>query len=218
MKNKNILLIITLLTSLSLFSQVRKKVENGIWVTFPKNPQYSMAQGARQYISQTDNAVCMVQSIDLPQRSQYLVAERNFSEAEKKEVADSFLNNYTQGVIASSGNTAQVSSIKKGTHYGRKISYSAINPITGEVTKRCSVVLFVRAKVVSIECITIDNREQAITEMNLFLNSITAKYSYLYSQKSYLTGSFSLFSTSSQFVFFFLKLLLQPCSTKRQLF
>ena len=175
MKNKNILLIITLFTSFSLFSQVRKEVENGIWVTFPKNPQYSMTQGARQYIAKTDNAVCMVQSIDLPQRSQYLVAERNFSEAEKKEVADSFLNNYTQGVMASSGNTAQVSPIKKGTHYGRKISYSAINPITGEVTKRCSVVLFVRAKVVSIECITIDNREQAIAEMNLFLNSITAK-------------------------------------------
>ena len=46
MKNKNILLIITLFTSLSLFSQVRKEVENGIWVTFPKNPQYSMEQGA----------------------------------------------------------------------------------------------------------------------------------------------------------------------------
>jgi len=172
---KNILLIITLFTSFSLFSQVRKEVENGIWVTFPKNPQYSVAQGARQYIAQTDNAVCMVQSIDLPQRSQYLVAERNFSETQKKEVADSFLNNYTQEVMASSGNTAQVSPIKKGTHYGRKISYSAVNPATGEITQRSSIVLFVRAKVVSIECIAIDNREQAITEMNLFLNSITAK-------------------------------------------
>ena len=169
------LFIITLFSSISLFSQVRKEVENGIWITFPKNLQHSVAQGTRQYITQTDNAVYMVQSIDLPQRSQYLIAERNFSETKKKEVADSFLNNYTQGVMAFSGNTAQVSPIKKGTHYGRKISYSAINPITGEVTKRCSVVLFVRAKVVSIECITIDNREQAITEMNLFLNSITAK-------------------------------------------
>ena len=172
---KNILLIITSFTFLSLFSQVRKEVENGIWVTFPKNPQYSVTQGIQQYITQTDNVVCMVQSIDLPQRSQYLIAERNFSEAEKKKVADSFLNNYTQGVMASSGNTAQVSPIKKGTHYGRKISYSAINPMTGEVTKRCIVVLFVRAKVVSIECIAIDNKEKSITEMNLFLISITAK-------------------------------------------
>jgi len=169
------LFIITLFSSISLFSQVRKEVENGIWITFLKNPQYSVAQGTRQYITQTDNAVYMMQSIDLPQRSQYLVAERNFSEAEKKEVADSFLNNYTQGAMASSGNTAQVSPIKKGTHYGRKISYSAINPITGEVTKCCSVVLFVRAKVVSIECITINNSSQAIAEMNLFLNSITTK-------------------------------------------
>ena len=80
---KNILLIITLFISLSLFSQVRKEVENGIWETFPKNPQYSVAQGSRQYIVQTDNAVYMVQSIDLPQRSQYLVAERNISETQK---------------------------------------------------------------------------------------------------------------------------------------
>ena len=169
------LFIITLFSSISLFSQVRKEVENGIWVTFPKNPQYSIAQGARQYIAQTDNAVCMVQSIDLPQCSQYLVAERNFSEAEKKEVADSFLSNYTQRVMVSSGNTARISPIKKGAHHGRRISYSAINPATGEITQRSSIVLFVHAKVVSIECITINNSSQAIAEMNLFLNSITTK-------------------------------------------
>jgi hypothetical protein len=57
---KNILLIITLFTSLSIFSQVRKEVENGIWVTFPKNPQYGVTQGIQQYITQTDNVVCMV--------------------------------------------------------------------------------------------------------------------------------------------------------------
>lgn len=172
---KNILFIITLFTSFSLFSQVRKEVENGIWITFPKNPQYSVKQGIQQYITQTDNVVCMVQSIDLPQRSQYLIAERNFSETEKKEVADSFLKNYTQRVMASSGNTARISPIKKGAHYGRRIGYSAINPATGEITQRSSIVLFVHAKVVSIECIAIDNKKQSITEMNLFLNSITAK-------------------------------------------
>ena len=172
---KNILFIITLFTSFSLFSQVRKEVENGIWITFPKNPQYSVKQGIQQYITQTDNVVCMVQSIDLPQRSQYLIAERNFSETEKKEVADSFLKNYTQRVMASSGNTARISPIKKGAHYGRRIGYSAINPATGEITQRSSIVLFVHAKVVSIECITINNSSQAIAEMNLFLNSITTK-------------------------------------------
>ena len=54
------LFIITLFSSISLFSQVRKEVENGIWITFPKNPQYSVAQGTRQYSTQTDNVVCMV--------------------------------------------------------------------------------------------------------------------------------------------------------------
>ena len=169
------LFIITLFSSISLFSQVRKEVENGIWITFLKNPQYSVAQGTRQYITQTDNAVYMMQSIDLPQRSQYLVAERNFSETEKKEVADSFLSNYTQRVMVSSGNTARISPIKKRAHYGRRISYSAINPATGAITQRSSIVLFVHAKVVSIECITINNSSQAIAEMNLFLNSITTK-------------------------------------------
>ena len=77
--------------------------------------------------------------------------------------------------MVSSGNTARISLIKKGAHHGRRISYSAINPATGEITQRSSIVLFVHAKVVSIECITINNSSQAIAEINLFLNSITTK-------------------------------------------
>ena len=78
-------------------------------------------------------------------------------------------------MMASSGNTAQISSIKKGAHYGRKINYSAVNPATGEVTQRSSIVLFVRAKVVSVECIAMNNSSKATTEMNSFLNSITVR-------------------------------------------
>ncbi|WP_238426324.1 hypothetical protein [Capnocytophaga genosp. AHN8471] len=77
--------------------------------------------------------------------------------------------------MASSGNTAQISSIKKGAHYGRKINYSTVNPATGEVTQRSSIVLFVRAKVVSVECITMNNSPKSTTEMNNFLNSLIVK-------------------------------------------
>ena len=77
--------------------------------------------------------------------------------------------------MASSGNTAQISPIKKGAHYGRKINYSAVNSAIGEVTQRSSIVLFVRAKVVSVECITMKNSPKSTTEMINFLNSLKVK-------------------------------------------
>ena len=45
----------------------------------------------------------------------------------------------------------------------------------GEVTQRSSIVLFVRAKVVSVECITMNNSPKSTTEMNNFLNSLIVK-------------------------------------------
>lgn len=51
---KLITIIFSILLSTSLSSQVKKEVDNGVWVTFPNTPIYQMEQGARQYITQTD--------------------------------------------------------------------------------------------------------------------------------------------------------------------
>ena len=164
---KLITFIFSFLLTTSLFSQVKKEVENGVWVTFPNTPIYQTEQGARQYITQTDNAIFMAIIADVPRRAEYLIAEKNFSETEKKEVAESFLNHFIQGALANSESEPEIQSIKKGKFYGKKYSFSAINPMKG------NVILFVRGRAVSFQCVLINNSQKAHTEKNSFLNSIS---------------------------------------------
>ncbi|MFC2399066.1 MAG: hypothetical protein ACFNP4_07125 [Capnocytophaga gingivalis] len=170
---KTITIIFSLLLTTSLFSQVKKEVDNGVWVTFPNTPIYQTEQEARQYITQTDNAIFMAIIADIPQRAEYLIAEKNFSEAEKKEVAESFLNDFIRGALVNFESEPEIQSIKKGKFYGKKYSFSAINPMNGEVTDRGNVILFVRGRAVSFQCVLINNSQKAHTEKNSFLNSIS---------------------------------------------
>ena len=165
---KLITIIFSILLTTSLFCQVKKEVENGVWVTFPNTPIYQTEQGARQYITQTDNAIFMAIIADIPRRAEYLMAE-------KKEVAESFLNHFIQGALADSESEPEIQSIKKGKFYGKKYSFSAINPMNGEVTNRGNVILFVRGRAVSFQCILTNNSQRAHSEKNTFLNSISVK-------------------------------------------
>ena len=170
---KTITIILSFLLTTSLFSQVKKEVENGVWVTFPNTPIYQTEQGARQYITQTDNAIFMAIIADVPRRAEYLMAEKNFSEAEKKKVTESFLNHFIQGALANSEDEHEIQSIKKGKFYGKKYSFSAINPMNGEVTDRGNVILFVRGRAISFQCVLINNSQKDHTEKNVFVNSIS---------------------------------------------
>ena len=172
---KTFTIIFSLLLTISLFSQVKKEVENGVWVTFPDTPVYNVAQGMRQYATATEEVLFLVQITEIPNRVEYLTMERNLSESEKKQLSDRLLNGFVQGVMANSGNEAQVQPIKKGNFYGRKMSYSAINPATGEVGKRSVVVLDVRGKIVAFMCMQLNDSQEAHSEVNTFLNSIAVK-------------------------------------------
>ena len=152
---------------------MKKEIEDGVWVTFPNTPIYQTEQGARQYITQTDNAIFMSIIADIPRRAEYLIAEKNFSEAEKKEFAESFLNHFIQGALADSESESEIQSIKKGKFYGKKYSFSAINPMKGEVTDRGNVILFVRGRAISFQCVLINNSQKDHTEKNVFVNSIS---------------------------------------------
>ena len=47
--------------------------------------------------------------------------------------------------------------------------------MNGEITDRGNVILFVRGKAVSFQCVLINNSQKAHTEKNAFLNSISVK-------------------------------------------
>jgi hypothetical protein len=55
------------------------------------------------------------------------------------------------------------------------MSYSAINPATGEVGMRSVVVLAVRGKIVAFMCMQLNDNQVAHSEVNTFLNSIVVK-------------------------------------------
>ena len=119
--------------TLLCFAQIQKEIENGIFVSFPSNPTYKAVQNASTFISKTENSLLMViiQRNIIPDYPNYLIAQKKWTATERKKVADNFLDNAVKGKLDYTGNTGNVSEIKKGNFYGRKLSYSAINPANG---------------------------------------------------------------------------------------
>lgn len=168
---------IFMLISSFYFSQIQKEVDNGIFVNFPNSPTYKTVQNTSTLISKTENSLTMVivQRNVIPDYSNYLIAEKKWSESERKKVVDSFLDNVVKGKLDYTGNTGNVSEMKIGKYYGRLLSYSAINPSTGESNERYSVILFVRDKMLNFECWQLNNNSNFLAEKNKFLNSIKTK-------------------------------------------
>lgn len=165
------------LSTLFCFSQVQKEVENGIFVSFPDSPTYKTVQNASTYTSKTDNCFFMVivQRNMIPDYPNYLLAQKKWTATERKKVIDSFLDSAVKGKLDYTGNSGEVSEIKIGNFYGRKLSYSATNPASGERGERFSIILLIRDKLLSFECWYLKNNSNSKTEKNNFLNSITTK-------------------------------------------
>jgi hypothetical protein len=93
----------------------------------------------------------IVQRNFIPNYPQYLIAQKKWSESERKKTINSFLDNAVKGKLDYTGNLGDVSEIKIGKYYGRKLSYSAINPSTGERAERYSIIILVRDKLINFE-------------------------------------------------------------------
>ena len=174
---KKYLLILFSLSTFFCFSQIQKEVENGIFVSFPNSPTYKTVQNSSTFSSKTESSLMMVliQRNIIPDYPNYLLAQKKWTENERKKVADSFLDNAVKGKLDYTGNTGNVSEIKIGNFYGRKLSYSAINPTNGERGERYSIILLVRDKLINFECWQLNANSKFTTEKNNFLNSIKTK-------------------------------------------
>jgi hypothetical protein len=171
---KQILTFLFLSFSHIFFSQIQKEVDNGIFVTFPSTPVYSTTQNISTFSAKTTNSFFMViiQRNAVPDYANYHKAEKTWTESERKKVADAGLDSFVKEKLAYTGNTGNVSEVKYGKFYGRKLSYSAVNPATGERGDRYSIVLLVRDKVISFECWYLLNNNSAKTEKDQFFDSI----------------------------------------------
>lgn len=174
---KLLILYCLILSSNFIFGQITKEVENGIFVTFPTNPEYTLTSKSTSYSCKTDNCMFMVimQKNIIPNYEKYLASKKNWSAAEIKTVEDSFLDSAVKGKLDYTGNEGQVIKIRKGPFNAREVSYSAINPATGERGKRFSTIILVRDKLVSFEVFFLLDNSSAEREKNLFLESISVK-------------------------------------------
>ena len=174
---KKITFLFISLISIYSFSQIRKEVENGIYVTFPNVPKYEVVENNSSYLAETNNCLFMVitQRNIIPNYDKYLEAQKKWTESEKQKIINILLDNAVQGQLDYTGNTGKSENIKIGQFFGRKVTYSAINPTNGERTQRVSIILSVRDRLLNFNVFYMQKTPDNVSkkEMEDFINSIS---------------------------------------------
>jgi len=155
--------------------QTKKEVFDGIFVTFPKAPEYSINQGMSTYSAQTTNALYLVfvRRNAIPNYSDYVQAQKKWTQKDKEEVVDALLDNTVKGKLDFVGIKGKSSKIKLHGYDGRTITYQAINPITGQSSKVHTTILLVRSSLVILDTWNIkDESKEVEQERSKFFNSI----------------------------------------------
>ena len=183
---------VLLFLSVSIFGQgIEREVENGIFLTFPKTPKYETTTDVSSYEAVTENCYYMVliQRNAIPYYTEFVETEKSWTETQKKQFRDVLLDNAVKGRFEYFGNTGTVTEIKKGSFYGRKVEYSAVNPATGESGKRYLVMLSVRDKLINFECVLLQDNNYAVLEKDKFINSISISSNNTVSNQSNATST-----------------------------
>ena len=159
-----------------LNAQIKREVDDGIFVTFPSAPEYKITTAASTYVVKSKNCLFMViiQRNAIPNYTEYVKAKQKWTNAEIEKIENLFLDNAAKGKLDYSGNKGNVSTIKIDKYSGRKIDYSAINPSTGDRGKRYTKLFLIRDKAVCFEVWFLKDNQTAAQEKDQFLNSIQA--------------------------------------------
>ena len=169
---KFLVIIIMWLITTTAFAQYKTEVEDGIFVTFPNKPLCDIVSNKLSYVTTIENDIYMVIVLTdaIPNYSELFLAEKDWTELEKKEVRNAFLNSFLEGYAGTNENSIEV---KIGNYYGKKLTYSGINLITKDKSKNFCVALSVRDKMILFECILSHELSTTIREKDNFLNSIS---------------------------------------------
>ena len=168
--------VVLFLFVFSLEAQVKKEVDNGVFVTFPSDPTYNPAYPASVYMTATENCVlmAMIQRNAIPSDmySEYIKAKQHMSNAEIEKIESGFLDNAVKGMVDLQGNTGVVKPIKVGKYSGREVFSSMINPATGNRTKTFFKSFLIRDKMLTFYVLYQKDNKEAEREREMFLNSI----------------------------------------------
>lgn len=169
--------ITLLLISGNVFSQIKKEVDNQIFVTFPCNPNYSLNNKVSTYNCLTNNCFynVMVLKNILPNEAYevYIKNELQWTDIEKQEIDNRILNGFIKGYLYELNTTGTITELKNANYLGKAIEYYAINPLDGEKGKRYAVVFFVRNTILTFDVTFLKGvNDISEKEKNMFLNSI----------------------------------------------
>lgn len=170
-----ILLMITFFVNFS-YSQIKKEVDNGVFITFPSSPEFKLGDNFRSYSTANNNAVFMVLVAGpSPDYTQYLKNVHKLSFDEKEQIKESTLDSFIRGFLGQTVSKGKIDNILVGNYSGKKVKYSAIHPTLGERTNREMLVLYIKGKIICLNVFynEISPSQISKNQVDNFFNSIT---------------------------------------------
>ena len=155
----------------------KKNVGNNVYVSFPAEVKYEMkssnGKNVAQYASKTDNCLFMVMVLYdvIPNYSNFV----NMKQSDQNEIISIYLDNYCKGKLMYNNSQAVTKKSIVNIYQARQLSYSAINPVSGETGKRFSKSIVVANKLFSFECWYLNENPNSQNEKADFFNSIEIK-------------------------------------------
>ena len=140
--------LLLLLFTINIYSQeswIDKEVGSNIFVKFPTLPVYKLQEKSAFYTSKTENCLFMVmiQFSVVPYFSEFV----KLPLTQRVMIINHLLDNYIKGRNLMANKELATKEIKLGSFIGREITYSAVNPATGEVGQRFSKTFVVNDKI-----------------------------------------------------------------------
>ncbi|MDD4993319.1 MAG: hypothetical protein PHR83_13925 [Paludibacter sp.] len=163
----------------SLHAQIwqKKNVGNNVYVSFPTEVKYEMKSSNGKYVgrysSKSENCLFMVlvMSDVIPDYPNFV----NLNKSDQNNIITILLDNFCKGKLMYSNSHSEVVNTKIDNCLARQLSYTAINPATGEAGKRFSKSFVVANKLFSFECWYLSDSSTSNLEMVDFYNSIQIK-------------------------------------------
>lgn len=166
----SLLLLLCVITGYTQEDWVKREIYGGIFVKFPSEPQYKLMEEGAMYLCKNDEHIfiALVQRNIIPNYANFI----NLPETEKRDVINTLLDNAVKGKLAYTNSSGTPSNITLGKYIGRSISYSAINPATGQPGLIHSKMFIVNDKMLSFDCMELKSTTSSSSRY-AFLNSIT---------------------------------------------
>lgn len=169
----SLVLVTTCAGAFGQIDWVKKEVGNKVYVSFPSSPTFKFVNKAGTYTAKNDDCIfiAIAQQDAMPNYNEFV----KLSAENQKKTLELYLDNAIKGMLIQSANEGTpFKKITIGKYSGREVSYSAMNPTTGNRTTKYVKLFFALNVVYAFQSFATQDGSSCVTEKDTFLNSITA--------------------------------------------